>query len=370
MKKIALVLGGGGMRGMSHIGVLKSLAKRGIKIDHYIGSSIGALVSSFAASGLSPAEIEETALSIKRADILDFHFFDLVRHGFRQAWIYRGDRLRDYVRKTLPTNSFDEMKSPLFINSVNINTGQLIYWGLPSFRYVPVADAVTASCSYPTAFKPKKIKADYYIDGGIIDNLPIKVTRYTKPDLIIAVNLRYRGVLNGKNIEKKGIISLIDQSSSMMSQKITDYNLQVHKDLPIVMIQPNVGSYDFLDFNNTKAMIDEGERAADEVFDKHPLFGSENGKTIFSLLFKDKPIFEVDAELCTGCASCIVHCPTDLYKITDMKASYLKSQRDRCIACLECIKNCPYKAISFAGEKETFTFSNLQHLQSILWRKK
>ncbi len=367
MKNIALVLGGGGMRGMSHIGVLKALQKRKIKISQYIGCSIGALISSFAASGIPPKMIEKFAKRLTKEDILDFHCFDILRRRLKVGWIYRGERLLEYLKKNLPVHTFDELTTPLYINSINLNSGNLIYWGLPSFRDVTLAEAVYSSCAYPIAFKPIKIKDEYYIDAGIVDNLPIKVTRFTKPDLIIAVNLRYRGTLEGKKIENRGVISVIDQVNSMMGQVISEYNYQIHRDLHAIFIHPIVNQYNFLDFSNIQALIDEGERATYEILDKHPLFSSkDNGFSIYDLLFKTKPIFNVDHNKCTGCGNCIIQCPADLYKIDSQKAVYLKSQRDKCIACLDCIKQCPYKAISLSEEKQTFSFSNMQYLQNIL----
>ncbi len=359
MKKIALVLGGGGMRGMSHIGVLKALRKRGIEISQYIGCSIGSLVACFAATGTPVRIIERIAKKLKKNDVLDFHFSDILRYRHRMGWIYRGDRLQSFLRKHLPVHTFDELKTPLYMNSVNINTGGVIYWGLPSFRDVSLEEAVYSSCAYPTAFKPKEINGKYYMDGGIVDNLPIKVTRYTKPDIIIAVNLRYRGSLDGKNIENKGIISIIDQANSIIGQMMTDYNLQLHDDLPIILIHPKVEEYDFLDFDHTEELIAEGERATNEILDKHPIFSKSNGSKVFNFFFKSKPIFDVDPDKCTGCGNCIIHCPVDLYALNLGQAKYLTNQRERCTSCLDCIKHCPYEAISFVEEKETFSLKTV-----------
>lgn len=360
MKKIALVLGGGGMRGMAHIGVLKSLKKRGIVIDHYIGASVGALISGFAAAGIPVRMIERVAKRVKKEDILEFKISAILRQGLRVGWIYRGKQFENFLRKNLPVHSFDELKTPLYINSVNLNSGALTYWGLPSFRDVPLEEAIYASCAFPIVFRPKKIKNEYYIDGGVIDNLPIRVTRYTKPDHIIAVNLRYRGSLSGKHIEKKGAIALLDQITSIMGQMMTDYNIHQHQQLPITIIHPKVEEYDFLDFNNIEELINEGERAADEVLDKHPLFGTKKkGRKLFGLFHRKKPIYKVTQNLCTGCANCIIRCPVDLYKINNDKSEYQIADRERCTACFECIKNCSYHAISFMKEKDTFSLNHL-----------
>ncbi|MDH4127920.1 MAG: patatin-like phospholipase family protein [Spirochaetota bacterium] len=362
MKKIALVLGGGGLRGMSHIGVLKSLHKRGIKISEYIGSSMGALIASFAASGIPIRFIEKVAKNLKKSDILDFNPFDFLKYRLKTGWIYRGDKLETFLRNNLPVHTFDELKTPLYVNTVNLNTGGTVIWGLPSFRDVSLEEAVYSSCAFPIVFKPKKIKGEYYIDGGVADNLPIRITRFTRPDIIIAVNLRYRGVLKGKHLEQKGMISLLDQTNTIVGQVMTEHNLQLHNDLKVIYIHPKVEEYGFLDFDHTEELIDEGERATNEVLDGNKLFGSkENGRHIFGLFYKRKPVFNVNNDLCTGCGHCIISCPVNLYKTINGKSKYQFHHREKCTSCLQCIKNCPYGAISFEGEDKGFALHKLSN---------
>src|SRR5450631_3304873 len=90
-KKVAVVLGGGGMKGLAHIGALKALHRHGIVPDEYIGTSVGSFIAAMAAGGLSPEQIEDIGLSIRRHDILDYDWLGLLwRRGASQPLSRQG----------------------------------------------------------------------------------------------------------------------------------------------------------------------------------------------------------------------------------------------------------------------------------------
>jgi NTE family protein len=92
-KKIAVVLGGGGMKGLAHIGALKALHRHGIVPDEYIGTSVGAYIAALAAGGLSADQIEDIGLSIRRGDILDYDWLGLLWKRGSSRSLYRGKAL-------------------------------------------------------------------------------------------------------------------------------------------------------------------------------------------------------------------------------------------------------------------------------------
>src|SRR5688572_9774406 len=106
-RRVSLVLGGGGLKGLAHIGVLKVFAAHGIVPDEYVGTSVVSIVAALAASGLKPEEIERAALSLRRSDILDYDWKGLVLRRGRVRSLYKGQALRAWLKRTLPVDRFD-----------------------------------------------------------------------------------------------------------------------------------------------------------------------------------------------------------------------------------------------------------------------
>src|SRR6185295_1793555 len=88
--KVSVVLGGGGMKGLAHIGALKALHRHGIIPDEYIGTSVGSYIAALAAGGLHPDRIEDIGLSIRRRDILDYNWLGMLCRPGRAKSLYRG----------------------------------------------------------------------------------------------------------------------------------------------------------------------------------------------------------------------------------------------------------------------------------------
>lgn len=270
-KKIVLVLGGGGMRGLAHIGVLKALEKFGIQIAEYVGTSVGSLVGAMAAGGKSASEMEQVALSMKRKDLLDFDLWGFLFRRKQIKSLYKGERLYAFIQKALPVHRFSDLPRPFFANAVEINTGTNIFWGVDRLNDLSIADAVYSSCAVPGVFKPKKIGRGYYVDGGIVDPLPVKFVKLRKADLIIAVNLGHSFPLTEKAIHWEGLAMLLARSSAIQSDTILDLNLHNCLDCPLVIIQPDTSGVGLFDFENSKKLIAVGEAEAMRVLINHPL---------------------------------------------------------------------------------------------------
>src|SRR5262245_24361242 len=108
--KVAVVLGGGGMKGLAHIGALKALHRHGIVPDEYIGTSVGSYIAAMAAGGLTADQIEEIALGIRRRDILDYNWLGLIMRPGRSRSLYRGKALHDFFRRTIPIDRWEDLK--------------------------------------------------------------------------------------------------------------------------------------------------------------------------------------------------------------------------------------------------------------------
>lgn len=160
MKKIALVLSGGGARGISHIGAIKALEEYGLKPDIISGTSAGAFVGALIAYGYSADAIFEI--------ILKTRFSTYLRFGFSTGGLLKIDKIEDILKKYIPENSFEALKTPLVVTATDLHAVEEI-----SFRTGNLARIVLASCCLPGIFKPLHLEGRDLIDGAVFNNLPV-----------------------------------------------------------------------------------------------------------------------------------------------------------------------------------------------------
>jgi NTE family protein len=158
---IGLVLSGGGTRGFAHLGVIQALNEAGIFPDVISGTSAGALIGVLYADGHTPAEIMKMMNSSSR---LDFMRPALPREGLLQI-----NGIIKILKTSLRSKNFNELKIPLFVSATDLNNGKAVY-----FSEGELFDPVIASASIPVLFQPVKIGDISYVDGGVLDNLPIR----------------------------------------------------------------------------------------------------------------------------------------------------------------------------------------------------
>jgi NTE family protein len=158
---IGLVLSGGGARGFAHLGVIQALNDAGIFPDVISGTSAGAIIGVLYADGHTPEEILNLMNVGSR---LDFMRPALPREGLLQI-----NGIIKILKTSLHSKQFKELKIPLFVAATDLNNGKAVY-----FSEGDLFDPVVASASIPVLFQPVKIDDISYVDGGVLDNLPLK----------------------------------------------------------------------------------------------------------------------------------------------------------------------------------------------------
>jgi NTE family protein len=158
--RTGLVLSGGGTRGFAHLGVLQALNEAGIYPDVISGTSAGALVGVLYADGHSPSDILEMMNTNSR---LDFMRPVLPREGLLQI-----GGVTKILKANLRATTFEELKIPLFVAATDMNNGRSHY-----FSKGELINPVIASSSIPVLFQPVIINNICYLDGGVLDNMPI-----------------------------------------------------------------------------------------------------------------------------------------------------------------------------------------------------
>ncbi len=173
--KTGLVLSGGGSRGFAHLGVIKALEEKGIRPDVISGTSAGSVVGSLIADGLQPEEIFEGQASRK--------FFSYTKFNYFKKGVFNFNALQQTLDEIYSVKNIEDLKIPFYACVTNLNAGKAEY-----INHGKLTDIVIASASIPGLFKPVEINGITYIDGGVIDNIPIKPL-IGKCDTIICVNL-------------------------------------------------------------------------------------------------------------------------------------------------------------------------------------
>ena len=176
--RVALVLGGGGVRGMAHVGVLEVLEEELIPIDLIVGCSAGSIVGALYAYNPCVEDIKNAVKQIRTHSLLDIDIWHC-RWGLSQ-----GKSMCRVLKSFLGTTCFDELSIPFISVATDLNSGELV-----PLASGEVAASVQASASIPFVFVPMDIGGRILIDGGVVNPVPVRVARDLKPDIIIAVDL-------------------------------------------------------------------------------------------------------------------------------------------------------------------------------------
>ena len=178
---VGLALGGGGLRGLAHIGVLKVLEREEIPVFAIAGTSMGGLIGAAYAAGLSAADLEAEMLRLARPN----EIIKLVDWIPGRGSLLRGNKIHSYFVELLGGNRFfSELTTPLALVATDMNSGQEVV-----LRNGAVANAMRATMSVPGVFAPFVIGNYRLADGGLLNNVPADVTRQLGSSSVIAVDV-------------------------------------------------------------------------------------------------------------------------------------------------------------------------------------
>jgi len=238
-----LVLSGGGARGFAHLGLIQALNDAGIIPDIITGTSAGAIIGVLYADGYSPKEILEFMNSGSR---LDFMRPALPREGLLQI-----GGVAKILKTRLRAKKFEELKIPLIVSATDLNNGRSEY-----FSEGDLIDPVIASASIPVLFQPVIINGIYYVDGGVLDNLPVlpieNKCRYLIGSFVNPVGY----------IEKiSGLINIAERTFMLsMSKEI----IEKSKKFDLFVAPQELMNYKILDPEKAKELFSIGYKATIE----------------------------------------------------------------------------------------------------------
>lgn len=280
-KKVALALGGGGVRGFSHIGVLKVLEQEAIGIDLIVGTSAGALIGGAYACGQSPREIQAKVDAYIRSPEFDASVLKSI--GLTLSPEKKGvlARSRDFLKSryyllltffnpaVLPSGDFQSLVD-YFIPDLDISqtripfravTTDLITGGRVVFSEGPLRQAVLASCAVPGAVEPIRQGQWLLADGGITSLVPVHAAREAGANVVIAVTVDKELPSFGSMETAQDIVYRAGEitSSRLQAEELQDAD---------VVIRPKVGDLHWMDFNRAGDLARRGEEAAREALEQ------------------------------------------------------------------------------------------------------
>jgi NTE family protein len=311
--RFALVLGGGGMKGLAHVGALRALLERGWEPDVIVGTSIGALLGAAWAVDFSVAELESMALSMRRHDVFVLARTDMAVHRLRSPGLYRTEPLELMLRGLLGEATFRQLPRRLIVASVDINSGAVLYWGLPGLQDVTVADAVHASCALPGFFAPRPMDGRSLVDGALADNLPVTLAAAQGVDGVVAVDVGSSSVLRAE-VEESGFAAIFARASEIVFQQMLETRLAHWTSPAMLLVQPRVEHVPMFSFLHTRELIDEGYRATAAALDQADLEVRRASGGIFPRRLVD---LRVDRERCVGCGTCVVLAPRGTFRLDE-----------------------------------------------------
>ncbi len=252
-KKIGLALGSGAVRGLAHIGILKSLEQNGIKPDFIAGTSMGAIIGGLYASGVSIKELEELTVHMGQKS-----YWKILAPGLSLTGFIDAHNVIKFLSLYVKDKNIEDFPIPFSAVATDFKTGCRHVFSQGS-----LFDAIRASSSIPIVFSPAVVKGTLYMDGGLTEPVPIRLVKEMGADIIIAVNVVPSPEYHKKSINlRKEIIhpnkQKIDLLDILPVKKLTkhffheEYNTE-HEVLPnligISMQTRNIIEYTLIERN-------------------------------------------------------------------------------------------------------------------------
>lgn len=265
MKKIGIALGGGGARGLCHIEFIKALDELKLKPSVISGTSIGSIIGSFYAAGVSGQEMEKLTEEVSLLDIRKMVDINILSN----QGLIKGKGVIDFIDKHLPVKKFEELKIPLKIIACD-------FWSRKEYLFDKgdILPAIRASISIPGIFAPVVINNTVLIDGGIINPVPMNVIR-KDCDILIAIDVTGTNQPPHKN-PKPSIFESVTISFQIMESAFVENQIVNYK--PEIYIKPKLVNIQIFDFHKNRKIIESVQENIEEFKKQLPKLLNKKSK--------------------------------------------------------------------------------------------
>ncbi len=279
-KKVQLVLGSGGARGIAHMAVIDELEKRGYEIIEVVGCSMGAIVGGMYAAG-HHEKYKQWMFSLNRSDVLDLLDFTFTKTGF-----LKGEKVFEKHIELIGDVNIEDFGIPFTAVATEMKTNNEVH-----FRSGKLFKALRASVSIPGVFTPVVQDGNVLVDGGVLNPVPVDLVLKREDALIVAVDLNgkptreaviryeekeepkwYEQLLPDTMLEKStkekeedsfSLVELMDNTFSYTQDRLKDLMLDKYKPDILVQLPRNLCST--FDFFKAKEIYEAGSKAFDKA---------------------------------------------------------------------------------------------------------
>ena len=275
--KVGLVLSGGGAKGLAHIGALKVIEESGVRIDYIGGTSMGAIIGALYASGYTAKQLDSIFTQTDFSTLIQDNIprsaktfyekqeaekyalvlpFDKFRVGFPSS-LSKGQNVYNLLSKLTShvstISDFSKLPIPFFCVATNIETGKEV---ILDHGYLP--RAVTASGALPSLFSPVIINDMLLIDGGVVNNYPVKEVRAKGMDIMIGVDVQ--DSLKSRDNLKSAFDVLVQINNYRTIKDMIEKRKETD-----IYIHPNIEDFSVVSFDEGKNIVASGVDAADSL---------------------------------------------------------------------------------------------------------
>jgi len=244
-RKVALVLGGGGARGLAHIGIINVLDREGFKPDLVVGTSMGAIVGAAYALRIPISKMALMATSVGWTDIFD--------PTLPKLGLIEGEKMEKIIAGILENRTFHDAAIPLAVVTTDIENAEEVV-----FTQGDLVKAVRASCSWPGIFNPVRCDGRLVVDGGIMNSVPVAIAKKFGADFIVACDV---GFCVTKGVKIDNILRLIMQSFQIMGEELNTFQSKAAD----IIVEPDLDNIDQVAFDKATQIIAMGEQAAEKM---------------------------------------------------------------------------------------------------------
>jgi len=269
-ERVVLVLSGGGMKAMAQVGVLRAMDEAGVKPTEIVGTSAGALVGALVASGLAYEEIVPRVFGVGRHELAALARWSVLARGLSAASVLKPQPMRDLLRGLLPVHAFAALRLPLRVTAVDVDSGELVVFGSGGRTDCTVVEAVLASMALPVYLPPVVIGGRRFVDGGLLEVLPLDVAAAIPADLVVAVDVGPvaaappPGTLLGPALLAAHDRAMAVTMAAQRARAVEAWRADGRR-APLVMVEPAVDPYGTFAFDRTAEFIEAGYRAGHEA---------------------------------------------------------------------------------------------------------
>jgi len=248
--KIGLALGGGGPKGLAHLGVIKTLLQHNIPIDLIAGTSAGAMMGSLYAYSQDIVSVEQYIMEKNALQMLSYFSDISLRAGFIE-----GNRMEKFLGEYIQNDDFKSLKIPFSAVAVNLETGKKVV-----LHHGSVVKAVRASIAIPVLFKPVEIDNQILVDGGLISQVPVDTAFEMGADIVIAVQLDYR-YKPDYNLSTLNPLQIGELSFNIVAKHVADTEIKRAQ----IIIRPHLETVHWTSLMSDKEKMECVQKGVDET---------------------------------------------------------------------------------------------------------